>query len=112
MIPKFMTWHFLRVAWNDYLFTSFAGSCVRIRQADTSSDPAIRNRLESSECVIVFSHPTSAGLTNPARLPVELINAMPAAAPVPPRNDVGKAQNIGKAVITPEAASVRPSKAI
>src|ERR1700679_496210 len=78
-----------------------------MRPADTISDAAIRNRLESSECVTVFSHPTTVGLTKPARLPVALINAMPAAAPVPPRKDVGNAQNMGKAVITPEAASVK-----
>src|SRR6202166_2266224 len=96
----------------DYLLTSFAGSCVKIRQADTSSDPAIRNRLESSECVTVFSHLTSAGLTNPARLPVALNSAMPAAARLRPRGEVGKAQHMGHAVLPPEAASLSPSSAI
>ena len=70
--------------------------------------PATKNSPEVREPVWVFSQPIRVGLTKPARFPVELINAIPAAAAVPPRKEVGSAQNIGKAEITPAVASVRP----
>lgn len=46
------------------------------------------------------------------RFPVELINATPAAAPAPPRKEVGRAQNIGKDVMMPAVATVSPIMAI
>src|SRR5208282_1420238 len=52
------------------------------------------------------------GLTNPARLPVQLISAMPAAAADPPRKEVGSDQNIGSAVTIPTTAMIRPAIAI
>ena len=50
--------------------------------------------------------PTKYGLTNPARLPNELIKAIPAAAAVPPKMAVGRLQNNGKVVIIPSVATV------
>src|SRR5919204_6553803 len=44
------------------------------------------------------------GPRNPPRLPVALINAMPAAAPSPRRNDVGSDQNGGVKLYSPIAA--------
>src|SRR5471032_444175 len=61
------------------------------------------------DAVACFNHPTRYGLKNPARFPSELIIAMPAAAPVPARNAVGKLQNSGNVVRMPIVANVSPS---
>src|SRR6266702_6641695 len=47
------------------------------------------------------------GLAKPARLPIELMIAMPAAAVAPDMNAVGSDQNSGAQVSTPAAASER-----
>src|SRR5471032_2389546 len=82
---------------------------AQTKKADRVSVPATRYRPDDSVPVWPFSQPITVGLTNPARFAVELISAIPAAAPTPPRNDVGKAQNIGKALMMPTAAIVSPS---
>lgn len=45
-------------------------------------------------CVVSRILPTKYGLTYPARLPTELIQAMPAEAAVPDSSVVGNAQNV------------------
>src|SRR3954452_4197097 len=44
------------------------------------------------------------GPANPARLPIELITAIPAAAAAPERNAVGSVQNTGKQAKMPKPA--------
>src|SRR5476649_895123 len=90
-------------------FTTRAGMKAQTRKADRVSEPATRYRPDDKVPVWPFSQPITVGLTNPARFAVELISPIPAAAPTPPRNDVGKAQNICKALIMPTAAMVSPS---
>ena len=46
----------------------------------------ITDVYKRQEWLRVINRPSSAGPTNPARLPMELIQAMPAAAPRPPPN--------------------------
>src|SRR5450830_794678 len=81
------------------------------RKADKLNMSATSSSPEETECVCILSQPISAGLTKPARLPVQLINAMPAAAPAPPGNAVGSAQNMATAVTTPIAPRLSPSNA-
>jgi len=45
-------------------------------------------------CMVSRIFPTRYGLTYPAKLPTELIQAMPAEAAVPESNVVGNAQNV------------------
>ena len=84
---------------------------MKIRIEDAIMHPAMRYRPEFSVPVWVLRKPMMVGLKKPPRLPVQLTSAMPAAAALPPRNDVGSAQNIGTAVTTPTTASIRPNMA-
>jgi len=68
----------------------------QIKKADRVSEPATDYKPEDSVPAWLFIQPITVELTNPARFAVELISAMPAAAPTPPKNDVGEAQNIGR----------------
>ena len=93
-----------------------AGECTgarRLRRSDSV------NRVEASRVkadtispavklpVISRAKPIRVGPTNPPRLPIELIAAMPAAALRPDRNSVGKVQNGGRAAMTPAMATER-----
>src|ERR1700681_4097452 len=57
-------------------------------------------------CVASRILPTKNGLTYPARLPTELIHAMPAAAAVEERKPVGKDQKVATVALIPAAATV------
>ena len=59
----------------------------------------------SFEPVWVLIHPTANGLTNPAKLAMELISAIPPAAVTPERNAVGNVQKMGNAAVIPIVAS-------
>ena len=52
------------------------------------------------------SHPVTYGAPKPLVLPTELTTAMPAAAPAPVRNVLGRYQNTGRAQNTPTALTV------
>src|SRR5206468_10112729 len=54
-----------------------------------------------------FSQPTTDGETKPARLAMQLMAAMPAAAVIPPRNAVGNTQNWELEAMLPMAARLR-----
>src|SRR5450830_586841 len=90
-------------------FTRRAGMKAQISNAASVRVPATRYKPEDSVPVMLLSAPMTVGLMKPARLAVELIKAIPAAAPAPPRNDVGSAQNMGSALTTPMATMVRPT---
>jgi len=59
-----------------------------------------------------FAAPTTVGPTNPPRLPIELISASPAAAPVPDRIAVGKDQKLAIAAKIPAVATESTSIAV
>src|SRR5262249_9545621 len=52
--------------------------------------------------------PIANGIRKPARLPIELIIAMPAAAAAPPRMEVGVLHDTGRADMMPIVHRVRP----
>src|SRR5687767_13809470 len=79
-------------------------SVVSSARAPITNAPARTNIAASVEPVASMIEPIMYGLTKPARFPTELITAMPAAAAVPPRNDVGSDENNGAQVMTPAAA--------
>src|SRR5258705_339918 len=58
------------------------------------------------------SQPISHGPRNPARLPMELMSAMPAAAAAPARMAVGRHQNCASEVVTPAIAKDIPHNAM
>ena len=64
----------------------------------------VHARIVGARCSLEPAH-HAYGLRKPARLPIELIIAMPAAAAVPPRNAVGRLQNSGSVVRMPIVAS-------
>src|SRR3569832_1956018 len=65
-----------------YLFTSLLG-CHSANSAPANSAPETAYMPALVLWVMSFIQPMMEGLTNPARLPTELISAMPAAAAVP-----------------------------
>ena len=60
----------------------------------TASAPARNSRAAVKSPVAPFNWPTMTGPANPPQLPMELISASPAAAPVPVRIEVGSDQNV------------------
>ncbi|KUQ16801.1 hypothetical protein AWI37_22880 [Klebsiella aerogenes] len=66
----------------------------------------------SVEWVISVSRPIIHGATKPARLPKELITAIPTAAEAPPRKAVGRLQKSGRVLNPPAAPIVKPIIAI
>ena len=92
--------------------------CVSAAPACSSASTAIapstiitasRWRPRSVECVLSLITPMSSGIAKPARLPTELMNAMPIAAAVPPSREVGLLQKMGGADMMPIAAMVMPA---
>src|SRR6266702_5200880 len=90
-----------------HLFTSLEGTLTASTPPRTINAASIYIPA-AFPAVACFSQPTAYGLRNPARFPMELISAIPAAAPVPARNEVGKLQNSGSVVRMPIVASVSP----
>ena len=74
--------------------------------APTARHPAITNKPMLVLLVRSLIHPTMKGLTKPARLPTELINAMPAAAAAPLKKAGGRHQNCARPVMMPIVAIV------
>src|SRR4029077_8989958 len=75
----------------------FAGK--RCPSINASKPPSARAAARNSNArvkltVAPFAAPTTVGPTNPPRLPIELISASPAAAPVPDRIAVGNDQKL------------------
>src|SRR5262245_40492766 len=68
--------------------------------------PAIRSRPAVKLPVASFIQPIAYGPAKPARLPIELITAMPAAAALPDKTAVGSVQNTGSVPNTPQAPMV------
>src|SRR5690348_10076537 len=68
-----------------------------------TANPAISNSPPVKLPVASLIQPIAYGPAKPARLPIELITAMPAAAAVPDRTAVGNVQNTGSVPNTPQA---------
>src|SRR5471032_191254 len=90
---------------------------IRFGTLSASNPPSTMNAASiymplAFDAVTCLSHPTRYGLKNPARFPSELIIAIPAAAPVPAKNAVGRLQKSGNVVRMPIVANVSPSMAI
>src|SRR6186713_2776816 len=65
--------------------------------APLNSNAAMQYIPFAVDPVASLIHPTRNGMPKPARFPIELMIAMPAAAAAPFRNAVGKFQNNGDA---------------
>src|SRR5690606_8579808 len=74
------------------------------RIAARPSEPASKYIPASVLDVSSFSQPIAYELAKPARLPTEVIKAMPAAAANPPRKAVGSVQNNGNVLMMPIVA--------
>src|SRR5471032_3321011 len=79
---------------------------VRTSNAPSTRHTATKYRPMRLSCVVTLSHPTAYGETNPARLPTQLIPAIPTATEVPARNDDGMLQNNDSADNMPAAATL------
>src|SRR6185437_9061787 len=77
-----------------------------------TSNPAMSGNNDSTnspfevEPVVSLTQPIRYGPPKPARLPIELISAIPPAAAVPDSHAVGSVQNTAKVQNTPMAATV------
>ena len=82
------------------------GMAPRIRPAPMNRLAAMAYNPKVGLPVASWMVPTRNGLTKPAKLPRELMMAIPAAAAAPPRNAVGRGQNSGSELRMPAVARV------
>ena len=68
---------------------------ISTRIAERNGKNATANNPAVNPPVTSFSYPITYGATKPARLPIELISAIPPAAAVPLGNAAGNVQNNG-----------------
>src|SRR5438105_3597590 len=87
------------------------GMKATIRTAASTSSPATTYRPAAALPVASRSQPTMNGAIQPERFPIELISAMPAAAPVPASIMVGIGQKGANALSTPVTPSTSAANA-
>src|SRR5260370_34908464 len=78
----------------------------KTRRPPISGSTASTNRPVEVLPVASFTQPIKYGPPNPARLPIELISAIPPAAAVPDSHAVGSVQNTAKVQKIPMEATV------